>query len=237
MNVINNKPSSFILLILFFLNTLSMAEGDDIAYSVDNGVSGIDIALDKLPPQSKEFDNAEQYFLEEIQNCSRLTPEQCANAYYGEGRAKNDNDNDWNGAIVYFDEAFELDPSCSECLVHKSYSLYNLARYGEALAIVDQALEINPSNAQGWGMKGLYYLHGFEKTDESGNHIWVKDAGEALKFFKKATDCDPSFGDAWWLQGEAFEALGRNEEAADAYSKANNCEQGVSEQKIEQGVK
>lgn len=236
MIVINNKGLFFILLILSFLNMQSLAEGDSFAYSVNNGTPGIDIALDKLPPQSEEFNNAEQYFLKEIQNCPSLTHEQCANAYYGEGRSRNDNDNDWNGAITYFDKAFELYPSCSECLVHKSYSLYNLARYSEALAIVDQALKINPSNAQGWGMKGLYYLHGFEKTDESGNHIWVKDPGEALKFFKKATDCDPSFGDAWWLQGEAFEALGRNEEAADAYSKANNCEQGVSEQKIEQGV-
>ncbi|VVB63648.1 Tetratricopeptide repeat protein [uncultured archaeon] len=235
MIIINNRLV-LILLILIFWNRPSMAEEDNFAYSVDAGISGIDIALDQLPPQSEEFNNAEQYFIKIIQNCSSLTKEQCANAYYGEGRARNDNENDWNGAITYLEKAFELNPSCSECLVHKSYSLYNLARYDEALAEVDQALKVDPSNAHALSNKGLYYFHGFEKTDESGNRIWIKDAGEALKFFTKATDCDPNFGDAWWLQGEALEALGRKEEAADAYLKANNCEQGVSEQKIEQSV-
>jgi len=224
-----NRPI-FCLLILFLCNILSIAEEDAIQYSIDKGISGIDGALDEIEPGAYEFDVAGDYFDKAIQNCAGLTTEQCANANYGKGRVLNDNKEEYEEAMKYFDEAFELNPSCCQCLTQKAWSQYNLVRYEEAFASIDQALVICPSNAHAWSNKGLFYLLGSKrvKSESSGSYEEFKDAGKALECFNKAIDFDSNFGDAWYNKGLALQALGRNEEGEKCFARASEI--GTSEQ-------
>lgn len=187
----------------------------------------MDRALDNIQPGAIEFDEAEDYFDKIIQNCNNVTKEQCANANYGKGRILNDNKEEYEEAMKYFDKAFEMNPSCCECLVQKSYSLWKLYRYKDADVCIDQALKMCPLYAHAWNNKGLFYLEG---SDLPNPNPFV-DSAKALEYFNRATDCDPNFGDAWYNKGLALQKLGRTDEAEAAFAKASECDYGVSEQK------
>jgi tetratricopeptide (TPR) repeat protein len=237
--IASNAGLIYLLLALFLCNVLSMAEEDTFGYSVDKGISGIDSTLDGIEKGAYEFDVAEEYFDKIIQNCTSLSKEQCTNAYYGKGRVLNDDKEEYEDAMKYFDKAFEMDPSCCQCLVQKAWSLYKLARYKEAFATIDQALEICPSNAHAWSNKGLFYLLGSErdKSQSSGGYEEFKDPGKALEYFNRAIDSKSIFGaalgDAWYNKGLAYEALGQHKEAEEAFAKASEIGMGEQESGLE----
>lgn len=212
----------FWIIILISWIALAIGEGDTENDWHNMSISEIDETLDQIEPGSYEFKVAEGYFDEAIKrcSCSRLTREQCANAYYGKGRVLNDDKQDYRGAIGLFDRALDVNPSCCQCLDQKGWSLFNMEDFDSALATANDALEICPSNAHIWNNKGIYY------------YLHYKDYQKALECFNKAIEYDPKFGDAWWDKYKAHLKLGQRKEANLALIKSSEC--GISEQDTKQ---
>jgi tetratricopeptide (TPR) repeat protein len=215
------KYKLILLMIIFISWIVPVISEEDTENDWQNmSISEIDETLDQIEPGSYDFEVAEGYFDAAIKRCSSLTREQCANAYYGKGRVLNDDKDDYRGAIGCFDRALDLDPSCCQCLDQKGWSLFNLEDFDPALATIDDALRMCPSNAHIWNNKGIYY------------YLHYKNYQKALECFDKAIECDPSFGDAWWDKYKAHLKLGQRKEADLALIKASEC--GISEQDTEQ---
>lgn len=197
-----------------------MTSGDE-GYDWQNmSISELDKTLDQIQPGSHDFEVAERYFDWAIEDCSGLTDEQRFLALYGKGRVLSDNNEDYEGAIEYFDRALSLDPSCCQCLDQKGWAQFSLEEYEAAFASVDGALKICPENAHAWNNKGIYY------------YLQDEDYQKALECFDKATEADPNFGDAWYDKYKAHLKLGQNKEAEIALKKSTKC--GVSEQSSKQ---
>jgi tetratricopeptide (TPR) repeat protein len=214
------KFISLLLTVLVAGTTLSIAIQDE-SYDWQNmSIAELDETLDQIQPGSHDFEVAERYFDWAIEDGSGLTDRQRLVALYGKGRVLSDNDEDYEGAIKYFDRALSLDPSCCQCLDQKGWAQFSLEKYESAFASVDEALKICPENAHAWNNKGIYY------------YLQNEDYQKALECFDKAIESDPNFGDAWYDKYKAHLKLGQNREAEVALKKSTKC--GVSEQSSKQ---
>ncbi|MCX5718354.1 MAG: tetratricopeptide repeat protein [Nitrospirae bacterium] len=208
------------LLIFIISSETGIAEEDAMERWQNMNISQIDQVFDEMKSDSYEFGEATLFFDRAIQGCNELSQEQCVNAYYGKGRVLNDRDENYKEAIKYFDNALTINSSCCQCLDQKGWALFSSENFDEALAMVDEALEICPSNAHAWNNKGIYY------------YVHYKDYQKALDFFNKAIEADPRFGDAWYDKYKAHEALYQEDEADAALAKAT--EYGISAQETGQ---
>ena len=93
-------------------------------------------------------------------------------------------------SIECFDKSLELKPNYARALENKKYALDHLERFDEATecseklhAIADDAIKINPSNADAWFLKGQCLL-------ELGRQE------EAMKDIEKAIELDPYYESA-----------------------------------------
>lgn len=91
--------------------------------------------------------------------------------------------------------------------VNEGNYLVQAGKYEEAIQAYDEALKINPQNANVWNNKGTA-LRNLGKDDEA-----IKAYGEALKI-------DPQFAIAWDNKGNALGILGRYDEANKAFNEA-----------------
>ncbi|MBN1235350.1 MAG: tetratricopeptide repeat protein [Methanotrichaceae archaeon] len=87
--------------------------------------------------------------------------------------------------------------------------LYNQGNYGEALPAFDNAIKLDPFNADSLNCKGivLYQLGRYR---------------EAIKYFDQAIDLNPCSAGVWCNKAEALYALGEYQEADDA------CEMAIA---------
>lgn len=93
-------------------------------------------------------------------------------------------------SIECFDKSLELKPNYVRALENKKYALYQLKRNDEALtcsekllAIADDVIKVNPSNADAWFLKGQCLL-------ELGRHE------EAMQYIDKAIELNPNYKNA-----------------------------------------
>ncbi|MFZ5818903.1 MAG: tetratricopeptide repeat protein [Chloroflexota bacterium] len=132
------------------------------------------------------------------------------------------------------------DPEAYEWSI-KGISLNHLGRCEEALRCHDQALELDPSDADIWNNKGLT-LSNLGRNDESllcydqaleldprSTVAWINKGGsltnlgrneEALRCHDRALELDPRSVVAWSNKGGSLAELGRNEEALRCYDRA-----------------
>ena len=89
----------------------------------------------------------------------------------------------------------------------KSQELQRNGSYDEAVKALDKALEIAPSNATMWDVRGYMLLN-------------MANGNESLKSFDKVIELNPNDADAWRGKGSAFFGLHRYEEAVNAYDNA-----------------
>jgi tetratricopeptide (TPR) repeat protein len=99
----------------------------------------------------------------------------------------------------------------SRQLLQNAYQLYTQKRVKEALAIYDQAIQIDSANPEAWQGRGLTQALNLQHR-------------EALASFERALQLKPSLVTALNGKGTALNMLGRNKEALDTFDKATLLE-------------
>jgi tetratricopeptide (TPR) repeat protein len=92
-------------------------------------------------------------------------------------------------SIECFDKSLELNPDYVRALENKKYALNHLERFDEAiectkklLAIADNAIKVNPSNASAWFLKGQCLLEDLKRHEEAMENI--EKAAELNPYYK-----------------------------------------------------
>lgn len=116
------------------------------------------------------------------------------------------NDGDCREAAAQFEEALKLVPEYLEARRNLGVCELRLRRFDAAEKTFRQLLLSHPGNVQGHVGVGLSFV---ERTR------WA----EALPWFQKATELDVSDTGAWKALGATWEALGRRDDAKDAYER------------------
>jgi tetratricopeptide (TPR) repeat protein len=113
-------------------------------------------------------------------------------------------------AISYFDNALSLDLNYAPALSGKSVALNNLGRYSEGLGYAEKALSYRQDTAA--LNARAYSLYRLARYDE------------AVAAYDQFFLVQPNKADAYFCQGESYQALNRTGEAITAYEKAVRLE-------------
>ena len=147
---------------------------------------------------------------------------------------------DYENALHVTEELVAIRGQSADLLRQGIY-LSRLDRHEDALAAFDQALKVDPHNANLWAGRGIELkslnrdedaLPAFDKAvelDPSNSRAWLlrgmvlgrldRDE-EVLAAFDKAVELDPKHAHAWVHRGIALGVLDRDEEALAAFDKA-----------------
>jgi tetratricopeptide (TPR) repeat protein len=115
--------------------------------------------------------------------------------------------NNYPGAILYYDLSLEADPNNIEALTGKGNALLQQNNYTDAIKYYDKALSISPGYIEALTSKGDAY-HG------QGN-----DA-QAIQYYDKALDANPEYVKALYKKGDVLTAQGHYAEATKYYDTA-----------------
>ncbi len=96
--------------------------------------------------------------------------------------------------------------------IAQAKALYFEAAFEAAIAIIDQAITLEPSNNRAWFVRGVT-LAKLQKQED------------AIAAFDQAIKITPDFGEAWFAKGSALGKLARHSEALAAYDKAISAKQ------------
>ncbi|EFH85353.1 tetratricopeptide repeat protein [Ktedonobacter racemifer] len=130
-----------------------------------------------------------------------------------------------------------------ETLVLRAFSLRELGKLEEALAVYEQAANLDPTEARALRGKGdvLLQLGRLEEAlavyeqaanlDPIGSLCGKGDVllqlgrlEEALAVYEQAIDLDPTDVSTYWSKGDVLDNLGRREEALAVYERATNLD-------------
>jgi len=114
---------------------------------------------------------------------------------------------DWAGSEEEFKKAIELNPNYATAHLWSALRLTGLGRFREAIAAVDQALELDPLSSIVIADKGWIYFQS-RKYDE------------AIRQTRKAFELDERFAVAYWVMGLAQEQQGKYGESERSLRKA-----------------
>jgi len=130
-----------------------------------------------------------------------------AEAHVMLGRIHFQTDWNWPGTEAEYKRAIELNPNLAGAYVDYSYFLQAMGRNPEALAAVHRAVELDPLSAPNVCDEGriLYRARQFEN---------------AVARYQRALELDPSYVPALWRIADAYEQLGKYEEALSYARKA-----------------
>lgn len=130
-------------------------------------------------------------------------------------------------------------------LLQETYSLISLGKYAEAAGRADQALALEPDNADHWINKGKALaelnkyqeaLHCFSRATalrRNDARAWANcafaanclgRASEGLEFARGAVSADREFADAWFAQGTCEMDLGMHSAAVESLKRAAQLE-------------
>ncbi len=135
----------------------------------------------------------------------------------------------------------------AQTLSQEALALFNERRFEEALVTYEMAIEADPNYPTAWTGKGMVFsqimefddaMHSFERAlelDSGYSDAWVgkgftvhiqnivegsEDFEGALEYFETAIDLDQNNPSAWAGKGMVLEALGRSQEAQEAFERA-----------------
>lgn len=145
-------------------------------------------------------DAAEQ--AERVAACERVLAqaENRVNALINLAEAYSDNE-DYQSAIGYLDEALDLNPDRTLALGRRSLVLVELRRWSEAEADIAHLLEVDPTSV--WG----HYL--------MGNRMFTSSRpADAIPYLERAVELDPDYRWAWSVLASSQDRLQNYEAAA-----------------------
>ncbi len=143
--------------------------------------------------------------------------------------------------VVSFIEALKGPQKTAKEWLKEGAALLNVSRYEEALVAYEQAIRLNPDDANGyfWKAGALYELKRYKEAliaCEQAIRLNPNDADayigkglalgnlqryeEALKAYEQAIVLNPTFAEAYYGKGIVLEQLGKKKEAQQAYAKA-----------------
>jgi eukaryotic-like serine/threonine-protein kinase len=119
-------------------------------------------------------------------------------------------------AIVLYDQAIALNTKSAEAHWGRCYSLNRLLKSEEALASCNAALAVNPDYPEALWSKG--YAFDLQQKPQ-----------EALPLYERAIALEPNYAEAWSNKGTALFQLGRLEEALTSLNKAIELDPNLAE--------
>jgi tetratricopeptide (TPR) repeat protein len=128
----------------------------------------------------------------------------------------------------------------------KGKALNDMNKYAEAIKAYDEAIKLDPNNAEAWNGKGkairldphytdlsAVWTRSFWKGKGDGSYF-VRDYSEAIKAYDEAIKLDPNNADFWNCKGNALKKLGLTTEANRAYAKAKDLRENTKNHATEQ---
>lgn len=113
----------------------------------------------------------------------------------------------YDGAIKYYDAVLAVNPAHGDAMSGKASALEKMGLKKESLALLEQAIKVDPRNANAWYNLGVVYA--------SENRYL-----EALQVYEKAIELDPENPRSFLNRGAILRKLGRYEEALQSYDRA-----------------
>ena len=102
----------------------------------------------------------------------------------------------------------------SQALVDQAKELYKNDEDERAVQVLEQAIKLDPNNAEAHLRLGMSYA-ALDRKPESDDEY-----KKAIELFKKKVDADPKDASAFFYLGEAYNFLHRDEDAARNYREA-----------------
>lgn len=102
----------------------------------------------------------------------------------------------------------------AQALVDKGRGLYQNDEDKEAVKTLEQAVKLDPSNAEGHLWLGLA-LNALDQVEDAKDSL-----KKSIELYKKVVEADPKNSAAFFNMGEAYKFFHRDEEAAQAYRQA-----------------
>lgn len=116
--------------------------------------------------------------------------------YYGAAK--------YDQAVADFNRALEIEPGYAGAYYNRGCAHLKTGQYGQAISDFDRALEIKPR------YPGAYHNRGIVRLLK-GEYYW------ALADFNRALKINPRLAEAYLNQALAFEEVGKEKEAVEAY--------------------
>jgi tetratricopeptide (TPR) repeat protein len=116
-----------------------------------------------------------------------------------------------NESLKVYDNATSLasqDSNRALFLFEKAHLLAENGDYNQTVKVLEEASKLTPQD------KDLWINGGILLSAHLGRYY------DALKYYERALQIDPSDGYAWYAKGEALRSLGRTSEADAAFAKA-----------------
>lgn len=117
---------------------------------------------------------------------------------------------DYEGAIIKYDKALELDNDNLLALAEKSFSLSLLKKYEDAIVLCKKAIEKHPNED---GLKTVFVTYGNALDDLKKTDLAIKVYDDGLKIF-------PEYYQLYFNKGITLSSINKNEEALICFQKA-----------------
>ena len=125
--------------------------------------------------------------------------------------------------------------------VDEATKLFQQKKFNEAKKIYDEAINLNPNNAQAWYGRGTSYgsmkkygraIPDFDKAIElnpdftnayfcrGGSYYLMKNFKQAIADATKTIQLNPNFANAYKFRGQCYQALGEHDKARADFAKA-----------------
>jgi len=139
-------------------------------------------------------------FGQDKQGAERLVDEGIA--YHDKG--------DFKGAITKYDKALEFDKDNLLALAEKSFSLFALNKYDDAIALCKKAIELHPGEDN---LKTIYVTYG-NALDA------LKKTGKSIEVYDEGIELFPEFYQLYFNKGISLSSVRKNEEALLCFQKS-----------------
>lgn len=124
-----------------------------------------------------------------------------------------------------YEQGLRIAPQNSTLLYFKGSALYDLKRYDEAIAALDQALKIGLDPKRPWLVDGASHLKGLAEAALGKENESVQSFQESLKGFDEAikkADSPQNLSEAWAQKGMILQEQGSYNESVKAFDNATS---------------
>jgi tetratricopeptide (TPR) repeat protein len=150
----------------------------------------------------------------------------------------------YSDSLEVYNKILEIAPNYVKAWVGKGLALSDLNRSNESLESFNKAIELDPEYIPTWNERAwlLIKMGNYEKAVEDANKgitllnrelaktldtegVALEGMGkykQALEYFNKSIELEPSIAEIWFHKGDALMALGRENDANAAYAEAKN---------------